>query len=182
MKGTKENKLPQAKPARREGIQQQMQYYGFSPHRNISVSIPSTWVSAGIGKEGAEERSITLCPKHLCPSFHGTVERLGFSFVSQYRLALGDLAVYQKSIALCNCTRSKMRSVISLPFICHLTLTLQSDFSLRKHKFGQSYSPYKCKSETQSTCRYEGTKFLSLWKTFLALSLTVTQHCDLLYS
>lgn len=98
MKGTKKNKLSQAKPARRKGIQQEIKISCFSPHRNISLSIPSNWVSAGIEKEGAEKRSINLCPMHLCPSLHGTFEHLGFSFVSQYILALGDLAVYQKAL------------------------------------------------------------------------------------
>lgn len=34
----------------------------------------------------------------LCPSLHGTLEHLEFSFVPQYILALGDLAVYQKAL------------------------------------------------------------------------------------
>lgn len=95
MKRTKKNKFSQAKPARRKGMQQEMTSYYFSP---ISLSLPSNQVSAGIGKEGAEKRSITLWPMHLCPSLHGTFKHLGFSFVSQYILALGDLAVYQKAL------------------------------------------------------------------------------------
>jgi len=98
MKGTKKNKHSPAKPARRKGIQQQMQYYCFSPSRSISLSIPNNRVSFGFGKEVAEKRSITLCPVHLCPSLHGTFEHLGFSFISHYILALGDLAVYQKAL------------------------------------------------------------------------------------
>lgn len=53
-----------------------------------------------------------------------------------------------KSIALCNCMRSKRSSMISLSFVYQLTSILQSDFSLRKYEFSQSYSPYKYKNET----------------------------------
>lgn len=75
-----------------------MKSHYFSSHRNISLVVPSNWVSAGIGKEGAEKSSITLSPMLLHPSLHGTSKHLGFSFVAQYILALEDLAVYQKAL------------------------------------------------------------------------------------
>lgn len=77
--------------------------------------------------------------------------------------------------------RSKISSMVSLLFIFQLMLILRSDFSLRRNEFDQSYSPYKWKDEAKAKCRCEGTKFSQLWKTFVVLSLTVTQHCDLLY-
>lgn len=148
-----------------------MKSHYFSSHRNISLIVSSNWVSAGIGKEGAEKRSITLCPMLLCPSLHGTFQHLGFSLVPWYILALGDLAVYQKALQLCNCIRSKMQSVISVSFIFHLTLTLHDYFPLRKPKFSHSYSPHKCNSETWGEYRCEGTKFPCYVRHFLPFPL-----------